>query len=214
MTTSKDPDGDTVVHCRVPFVIVERSPRGTLRLDDAPGNGLRAADGDALAGLRDQTLRHCDLWTRPLSRFVEHYFDFVSGQVTRHRNELERRLARFGGLYGYRDWVFSAPLPLPRAHLPVPASEDGPARRIRVDVAFWSAGRLVAIALIGSATVTAEQWSDREVLRSAGVEIIEIDEAELAADDALLRLLPADFHAFWRDQPFPTGAFAPDLPPP
>lgn len=221
MTIVRDPDGGETVDCRVPFMIADSAGDGTFRLNSGRRDDLRGVaspgqgeEADALAALRDVVTRQCDLWSRSQARFVERYFAFVSGQVTRHRDELERRLARFGGLYGYSDWVFSAPLPLPRAHLPVADMGGGPGRRIRVDFAFWSRGRLVAIDLIGSATITAERVADRDDLRAAGVEVIEVRDDDLTDDGGLSGLLPADFHTFWRDQPLPIGPFAPNLSPP
>ena len=214
ISVGRSSDGETVVDCRIPHVVVGPARCATLRLSDGPGPGVSDADADALTALRDQTLRHCDLWSRPQSRFVERYFDLVSDEVERHRAELEAALAAFGSLYDYRDWVFSAPLPLPRAHLAASIGGERTDRRVRVDFAFRVAGRLVAIDLIGTASRTAAQEADRDDLRAAGVEIIEVRAEDIDGADALSRVLPSDFEEFWRGEPFPTGPFAPDLAPP
>lgn len=201
--------GGIEADCRVPHVIVDTGDGGTLRLN----SGSYAADGadsDALACLRGHVKRHCDLWNRAQGEFVDDYFDLIAARVEAARPALEQKLEKFGTLYGYRDWAFSAPRPLPRAHIPTGAPSDMSAY-VPVDFAFRSAGRLVAVYLTGAQTLPRDRRAARDRLRDAGVEVVEIPRA---AHDRLAALLPPDLLDFWQDEPFPTGPFKPDLPAP
>jgi hypothetical protein len=116
---------------------------------------------------------------------------------------LEARAGDFHGLYSYRDWLFTALRPLPRAHLELP---DG--SMTRVDFAFWTGAALLAIDLAGSETAGAAQRVRADRLRDAGVERIEIPNAALAAED-LARHLPPVLSRFWKHAPIPCGPFIP-----
>ena len=89
-----------------------------------------------------------------------------------------------------------------------------PDQRVRVDFAFWWQGRFVAIELTGSQTVTKARRAALLALDADDVEITEIDPTKLTRTEDLVAQLPDDFQNFWRDQPFPTGPFAPALTPP
>ena len=196
--------------CRVPHVVVEPPRREPLRLHDGPYDFAEAPPLQDLAEpaaqldfLRAYHDRQCSLWGKFQKRFVAQYFAFVAAEVERNRQELEDRVADFHGLYNYRDWLFSALRPLPRAHLELP---DG--SMTRVDFAFWTGETLLAIDLTGNQTSGAAMEERAERLRDRGIVRIEIANAALAAGD-LTGLLPSALLRFWEHAPIPCGPFIP-----
>ena len=215
MTRSAAGDGFAI---RVPCVTVAEAPDGALRLDDWPG-GPRAAPepespGDnQLASLCRALTRHCDPWRRSERRFLECYFDFIARHVESNRDALTGRLEPFAGLFQYRDWVYSALMPLPRAHLHASDSGEpfGPETLVRVDFAFWTGTAAIAIEISGTGTRSLVTDRRHERLRRAGARIVELaddvlDPARAAEFEAAL---PEDLRQFWRDRALPSGPLKP-----
>ncbi len=193
------------VACAVPHVIVDTDSRETLRLNGGQYEfatpPLPAEMGEPMAQLdflKRDTQRRCDMWSKRQKRFLDYYFEFVAGHVEDNRDALMCKIDRFGSLYHYRDWMFSAPRPLPRAFLPA----DG---MIGVDFAFWTGRGFLAIELTGSETRGPGDEARHERLRDAGVAVLEMP-ALLDAQD-FAKLLPASFHRFWEGQALPCGPF-------
>ncbi len=211
MTRSPAGDGFTI---RVPHVTVAAGRGRALRLDRLPDVPGDAPGDDGLAGVRATLARHCDPWRRGPPRFLECYFDFVARHVETNRDALTAGLARFAGLYGYRDWAYSALAPLPQAHLHAPEGDApfGPESLVRVDFAFWTGAAAIAIEIPGMATRSPAIDRRHERLRRAGARVVEL------ADDALdparatefEAALPDDLRLFWRDRALPAGPLKPE----
>ncbi len=215
MTRSSAGDGFAI---RVPCVSVAEAPDGALRLDGWLGEPRVAPEpespaDDRLASLCRALTRHCDPWRRRERQFLVCYFDFVARHVESNRDELTGSLERFAGLFQYRDWVYSALLPLPRAHLHAPKSSEpfGPETLVRVDFAFWTGTAAIAIEISSKDTPSPVTDRRHERLRRAGTHIVEL------ADDVLDPIRTADFEAalpddlrqFWRDRALPSGPLKP-----
>lgn len=211
MPRSSAEDGFAI---RVPCVTVSEAPDGALRLDSWLG-GSRATPkpespgDDQLASLCRALTRHCDPWRRSERQFLACYFDFVGRHVERNRVALIGNLEPFAGLFRYSDWVYSALMPLPRAHLHAPDSGEpfGPDTLIRVDFAFWTGMMAIAIELPGTGTRSLVTNQRHERLRRAGTRIIELadevlDPAHAAKFEAAL---PDELRQFWRDRALPSG---------
>lgn len=192
-------------------VAIETDARDPLRLNDgrydfaelppAAGTGTVA---ERLAILRDHLTEFCDLWAKRPRQFVALYFRFIDGMIAADRTVIDAHLARFGGLFTADDYAFSALRPLPRAHVPV-----APDKRVRVDFAFWTGERLVAVDITGN-EARGPAWDERRrQLDTAGIQRIEIPAAAIARDDpALLNTaLPPELAAFWRGEPMPSSPF-------
>lgn len=81
--------------------------------------------------------------------FLAAYLDFAAAEIERRREELEARLRAIGlpldqGFPTYRDWIFSALLPLP--HAVVRTGDDA---FVEIDVLFWTGRTALALALGG-----------------------------------------------------------------
>lgn len=194
-----------------PRVAVNTDARDPLRLNDGPyeftelppaaGTGTVA---ERLAILRDHLTEFCDQWAKRPRQFVSLYFRFIDGVIAADRAAIEAHVRRFGGLFTAEDYGFSALRPLPRAHLAVTGGKT-----VRVDFAFWTGVRLVAVDVTGD-EARGTAWQERaRQLEAAGVQRLEIAGAAIAKDDpALLRdALPPEFAAFWRGEPLPSSPF-------
>jgi hypothetical protein len=187
-----------------------------LRLNsDALAAGQRSSagvpEGDLFQGLCEQLSERCPPWSAVPRRFIAWYFAAVDAIATAHRTELETRLGASSGLYTWQDWRYSAPKPLPRAHLPGPGDTV-----IRVEIAFWRDGQWLVLETWGGEATPKARRTKADALAAAGIEVVTYSAADLAASgDALLaRVLGRSAPQFWSDEILPTGPFAPAVPQP
>ena len=192
-------------------VAIDTEARDPLRLNDGPydfaelppaaGTGTVA---ERLAILRDHLAEFCDQWAKRPRQFVALYFRFIDGVIAADRAAIGAHVKKFGGLFTADDYAFSALRPLPRAHLPVAGDTH-----VRVDFAFWTGERLVAVDIAGD-EARGSAWQDRaQRLEGAGVQRVEIPSAAIAKDDpdVLRAALPTEFATFWRGEPLPSSPF-------
>jgi hypothetical protein len=211
-------DGLTAATCRLRHVAIAPWSGAPLRLNSGQLEFRDGPTAQSLAGVTEQIdcvrnlLRsYCDTFRRSPKLFLDRYFAFVLGQIEAHRGELEAMLAPFGGMYDVRHWAFSAWLPVPQAHLDVRARPGGgpPATgdMVRVDFAFWSGARLIAVD-VGDAMASRARSAALERARRAGILVVE------APNDGLTENLfggafPPAFARFWAGQRYPSGPFKP-----
>ena len=153
---------------------------------------------DAAAGAQDEAgvLREylkglCKAWDNVSVQFLEAYFRFAADAIEQHADVLAARLAPYAGLYDPKDFLFSAPKPLPRAHVHAPASGAravaaamDPADFLRVDFAFWLGDRVVAAQSAQSFLTPKRAKEHTDRLRLAGVDVHLFGAADLAGDRA------------------------------
>ena len=207
-----------------PCAVINRAAREPLRFNTsrydfnfAPNAQAGASDEAGL--VKDYLTGLCRPWDNVATGFVDAYLEFLSDQLDEQRETLERKLAPYDGLYGYRDWLFSAPKPIPRAHLHAPPdagvsdASSGSAAFIGVDFAFWLGDRLVAARNTQSALMPKRAREQTDRLRLAGVQVISFSAADLVAGkarDLFKRLLGPSLH-FWNGQTLPAGPFRPSM---
>ena len=200
------------VECRVPCVTVGagkplRLNGGQYEFAGQPPLGDLRDTAAQLGFLRVHLQRHCSLWDRGQKLFLDRYFEFIALRVEQDRDELTAKIAEFGSLYRYEDWVFSALRPLPQAWLNTTVGDYGPAAMIGVDFAFWSGAEIVAVYIIGTETAGPRELEQRDRLRQNGVTVLEIPQSAVAGSTTFASLLPAPFHKFWAGQTLPSGPF-------
>jgi hypothetical protein len=140
-----------------PCATINRAARAPLRFntsryESAFAPAAQAGPADDATLVKDYLKGLCRPWDKVATQFLDAYCAFVSGLIEEQREALAARLEPYAGLYKPSDWFFSAPKPLPRAHLHAP--QEGHARSatgaidaagfVRVDFAFWLGDRLVA----------------------------------------------------------------------
>lgn len=89
-------------------------------------------------------------WAASNRRRIADYMDAIAAEIARHRADIEHRLARYDGLYGAEDYVWSALRPLPRAWLIEPGAAP-----VFTELGFWD-GR----SLHSMPTAPGDFWSD------------------------------------------------------
>ena len=207
-----------------PCAAINRAMRAPLRFNNsrydfgfAPNMQTGAADEASF--IKEYLKGLCRPWDNLSTQFLDAYFRFVSDLLDQHREVLAARLEPYAGLYDYKDWFFSAPKPLPRAHLHTP--QEGGATGAagatsdfaRVDFAFWLGDRLVA-ALSSQSFLTpkkAKEQTDR--LRLATIDVVMFGPGDLAggkARDLFTDILKSSL-AFWEGEALPSGPFRPAL---
>lgn len=215
-------DGTTAMTCRLRHVAIVPAAAAPLRLNsgqlefrDGPTAQSLSEATDQIACVRDLLRSYCDKFRRSPKLFLDRYFDFVAGQVETHRGELQAALAPFGSMYDVRHWAFSAWLPIPQAHLDVrgrpAAGPPSPEEMLRVDFAFWSGERLIAVDVVGEAIASTARQTALERARQAGVLVIEAprDALDDRADEFFRTAFPPAFARFWAGQRYPSGPFRP-----
>lgn len=208
-----------------PCAAVDRAAREPLRLNNSRYDRAFApttpADATDQAGLvRDYLKGLCRPWDNLATQFLDTYFQFLSDLIDEQRDVLTERLAPYAGLYDYKDWLYSAPTPLPRAHLHAPqnagaaAAPGGAADFVRVDFAFWLGDRLVAAQSAGSALTPKKAREQADRLRLAGIDVVSFGAADLAggkARDLFTRVLGSSGLVFWESDVLPSGPFRTSL---
>lgn len=208
---------DGMLECRLPHVIIRRDRDEPLRLNsdgwdfaEPPPLSKMPEIAHQLGFLCTHLKRYCGIHDKLAKLFLEKYFAFVALHIMEHQNNLTASLARFGSLYRYEDWAFSALKPLPRAHVFAPddtgAAPYDPAAMLRVDFAFWTGAEIVSIELVGGETRGARDAKRRERLSRAGIRILGIHHQALE-NTSIPSLLPEEFHWFWEKQALPSGPF-------
>jgi hypothetical protein len=200
-----------------PCAAVNRAAREPLRLnnsryDRAFAPTAQAGDAGEAGIVLDYLKGLCRPWDNLAAGFLDAYFRFLSDVIDEQRDALAARLAPYAGLYDYRDWLFSAPKPLPRAHLHAPRDAGTPGAPddfVRVDFAFWLGDRLVAAQSAGSALTPKKAREQTERLRMAGVEVVSLSPPDLAgvkARELFARILGPS-GTFWDGDVLPAGPF-------
>lgn len=201
-----------------PCATINKMVREPLRLN-SESSGLRLEpdvlqDGSPFELLREQLKKYCRPWDRLSLRFLDRYFDHIADMVVTHRVEIDAKLAPFAGLYAAMDWVFSAPIPLPRAHLYAP--RDGRALPsaddfVQVEFAFWLGDRMAAVLSQPNGLTPSKSRERVERLEQAGILTIDFKSDDLSGSyAALFERIIGDFGALLaRSGPVPSGPFRP-----
>ena len=206
-----------------PCATINRATREPLRFNTSrydfgfTPNAQTGASNEADL-VKDYLKGLCRPWDNLATGFIDTYFRFLSDLLDEHRQILAAKLTPYAGLYDYRDWLFSAPKPLPRAHLhaPEPGASGAPLAAdafVRVDFVFWLGDRLVAAQSAGSALTPKKAREQMDRLRLAGIHVVPFGAADLTGGkprDLFTRLLGPSLH-FWEGQALPAGPFRPAM---
>jgi hypothetical protein len=163
---------------------------------DLIGNATLVA---RLALLREHLATQCGPWDRTARMFLDAYFAHIAAAIAGHADEIAVLAAKSGGIFAPADWSFSALRPLPQAHLGA----------VRVDFAFWTGARIVAIELLGSASPRRQRKDELARLEAEGAVLVPVPASDLSREGErlLARLLPPEFRRFWDGVVFPASPF-------
>ncbi|MGN6461325.1 MAG: hypothetical protein ACTHLY_08950 [Pseudolabrys sp.] len=196
-----------------PVVQIEPASRKPLRLNNGRLNLHGKTDAaDAFSRIKEYLLTICGPWSRQHHLFIDTYFAFIDEQCERHRAELNDILAPFGSVYSYRDFRFSAWLPLPLAVVDSSTPPQPEQPLPRADFLFWSGTEFIAVELCGHTSRSNKRIRELDQLRQAGVRIVDTHLSQLRADHGaqFIAAFPSDFSRFWAGERFPSGPLKPE----
>ena len=179
-----------------PAVALDKVESGPLRLCDLrhpfdlPPAAQDLAHADAqLNFLRRHLIKLCGLWAKPQVAFVEDYFKAIHGLVSAREATLTAQIGDLAGLVELSHWCFAAPMPLPRAHVPVSQGSE----TVRADFLFRERNGLLAL-FVSQGTAKPSHRRTVDALQAAGVRVL--DGLYARGDQTLLEALGPDFTDF------------------
>jgi hypothetical protein len=152
----------------------------------------------------------CGVWQGPPKTFIDNYFAAAQRQIAANQAMLTERVRDLAGLASIDDFIFSAPLPLPRAHLHLAPRSNAPTVQaedmVRVDFAFWTGKRLIAVDINTGASRTPKQRRAWERIGEHGIDTLRLAPSALAGT-SLADSLGEEFARFWEGGPIPRTPF-------
>ena len=149
-------------------------------------------------------------WNRTALLFIDGYFTYLRAAIAAHREEIAAQFGPLAGLFAPEDVLYSAPLPLPRALVPLPG--DSGADLVPVDVLFWLGDAAKGALFAPSPLLPGAERRRRERLAAAGIDVHVLTAADLARPGTFAGLLGERGCTFWRDEILPAAPGAPSLP--
>jgi len=203
-----------------PLVVIEPAQQTILRLHSLqhpftlpPVAQALAHAASQLSFLEQHLRKLCGDWAKPQQHFIERYIKELRAHVLQNEEDLWKNADGLQGLVEIEHWCFAAPMPLPRAHIYLPAkADDGSIVTddfIPVDFAFWTGSKLTAVQLSSGNTPTKSRKEALGKLIDAGVTLCTIDRAILddSAAPSLLATLGDDFIRFSQGVTLPCSPF-------
>ncbi len=160
---------------------------------------------------RERIISRTSQFSVLLRLFLESYFDFLHSQIEKNKNKLEPENVE-DEVFIYKDWIFSAWLPLPQAHILLPPDfMDNKPSFAEIDVAFWIEGQLIGVVIDGGETPikSHKKKMDYLVEKHPLLWVIKVPRDKLEEDTFPIDLFPNSFSYFWRTLTLPHGPFTP-----
>lgn len=204
------------IEASFPLMAVNKARRDPLRLNNAPWvlNAQTTAGLSVTEILRAHVRQMCRPWDKTAQAFVETYFDHLLNELDRDTS-LRERCGTFANLYEPLDWLYSAPRPLPRAHLYAPDGVPTGTESdfVQVDFAFWLGETLTAAVSKDAGLSPAKSRARVERLSRAGInKVVAFSVADFADPHHLFAdLLDGPPSRYWNQEAVPCGPFRPRL---
>jgi hypothetical protein len=202
--------GATYFESDTPCVYIAKSKAKPLRLADFASvfpDRFSVMDDEeqALEFIRSYIRTDCQLQTPSETEFLDLYFKYLQKAVTPWPGYKDTPREKHPVPTNDPDWMFAGLMPLPQAHLYLedPLSSEYtyvPQWMVKVDFAFWTGKRIVAVEIDGGSHIGNENHIRKDrMLQRAGVLVIHILNEELNTHGvrALERLLPRELTRFW-----------------
>jgi hypothetical protein len=197
-------DGSVQLTALFPCAVINKAAGKPLRLNsealNAAANFTAPQGATPLNLIKDRLKSFCRPWDRLSLQFLDGYFEHIANMLGVHQDAIATKLVPFVGLYKVEDWAFSAPKPLPRAHLRAPR-DTGSVRWdvddfVPADFAFWPGDRMVAVLSQPEVLTPARAKERLTRLEQAGVTVVHFNAENLARDPAaLFQRIIGDFGA-------------------
>jgi hypothetical protein len=211
--------GSGKVRLELPFpcAAINKAAASPLRLNSESLSFGSPQDETPLNLIRGHLKGFCRTWDKLSLQFLDDYFEHIAEMLKVHQNAIATKLAPFLGLYIAEDWAFSAPKPMPRAHLHV-SGDNGDDYWdvddfVQVDFAFWLGDRMVAVLSQPGVLTPARAKERLSRLEEAGVAVVHFTAESLSTGRAdLFNRIIGDFGALLeRAGPVPTSPFRPQV---
>jgi len=160
---------------------------------------------------RDRIINRTSQFSRLIRLFLDSYFDYLHSQIEKHKNELDPDSVD-DEIFIYKDWIFSAWLPLPQAQILLPPDfMDNKPSFAEIDVAFWIEGKLIGVVIDGGETPikSRKEKFDYLVEKHPQAWVVKVPRVKLEEDTFPIDLFPNSFSYFWRTLTLPHGPFTP-----
>lgn len=214
----------TYIQSDTPLAYIDRSKNVPVCLsnfkDFMPGDWPDNWDVEESLAIVERHLdEKCEVDTPSEHKFLDLYFQFVRDRVKppSYYDQRKDKRSEWAKPYNDDDWVFEALMPMPQAHLYqsdpfVDTFSFAPNRMMKVDFAFWTGKRLVAVEIDGGSHVGSEKHIEKDrMLQRAGVHVVHIlnSEIERHGMKVIKSLLPNEVTEFWKlsEGKVPTNPF-------
>jgi hypothetical protein len=156
---------------------------------------------------RERLTNRSSPFSKLIRLFLDRYVEFVSAQLEAHKSELGANIAD-DEIYNYRDWIFSAWLPLPQAQILLPAAFGaGRPSFAEFDIAFSLPGQLIGVTIDGAGTPikSRQRKLDYLVENHPQLSLVQVPKTRLQDGAFPNDLFPAIFTRFWQGLSLPHG---------
>ena len=167
--------------------------------------------GDLFDLCRERLINRSSPFSKLIRLFLERYLDFVSARLEAHKSELGADTAG-DEIFNYRDWIFSAWLPLPQAQILLPpAFQAGRPSFAELDIAFSLAGQLIGVTVESASTPIKSRQKKLDYLgeNHPQLSLVKIPKDRLHSEDFPEDLFPRPFIEYWHGFSLPLGPCPP-----
>lgn len=169
--------------------------------------------GDLFDLCHERLINRSSPFSKLIRLFLERYLAFARAQLEAHKSELGAGTAN-DEIFDYRDWIFSAWLPLPQAQILLPPAFDADRPGFaEFDIAFALPGQLIAVTIEGAGTPikSRQRKIDYLVENHPRLNLVRVPKDRLH-DEAFPKDLFADSIArFWQGLSLPHGPCPPEI---
>jgi len=162
---------------------------------------------------RERLINRSSPFSKLIRLFVERYLEFARAQLERHKSELGAGTAD-DEIFNYRDWIFSAWLPLPQAQILLPAAfaADRPSFA-ELDIAFSLPGQLIGVMIESAGTPIRSRQKKLDYLAENHPQfsLVRVPKTRLQNEGFPEDLFSETFVRFWQGLSLPQGPCPPEV---
>jgi hypothetical protein len=147
---------------------------------------------------KEKIIARIQPFSKRIRLFVERYLDFMKAQIIEHASELNS-----DDIFTAEDWIYSAWLPLPHAHIQLPTGFA------ELDTAFWTGEQLIGVQIEQTGSIAKSKREKLAYLEEyhPQIKIISIprDGLSESREGFPSDLFGEDFSCFWKGLALPQG---------
>ena len=189
--------------------------KGWINISTQALTELQSTD-DLFENCRSRILQNIDKFSISLNKFVSVYMDLIVKLIEKNKLEIEKKIPD-GEVYIYKDFIFSAYLPLLNARILLPPIYDRQnvetPHFAHIDIVFWIDEELVCVNIGNKTSGIKSSRRAIEFLTTnyPKIRMINIDAQELTLDKFPITKFPTSFVKFWETISTPMGPDARDF---